>query len=199
MSAIEAERELVEVVVQMLVADRALVRAEDPTLQKRSNSVHSRHEFVGEFFTSADVGNLVRVALGFDAVVAAPSVGVDYRPRLHGLADEWNQAAGGYVWDSPEADTPDASSILLHRDHHNALGLRLSPGYALFRAANVRLVDLDTPAETAPRRSHHCTPHLVEPGPGCLVAPQAQDTLETQGAPSELLIRHEPHSLKPRS
>lgn len=66
-------------------------------------------------------------------------------------------------------------------------------------AANVRLVDLDTPAETAARQSHHCTPHLVEPGPCCLVASQAQDTLETQGTPSELLIRHEPHSLKPCS
>lgn len=54
------------------------MRTKDPALQKRSDSMHSRHEFVGELFTSLDVGDLVSVALGLDVVVATPSVGVDH-------------------------------------------------------------------------------------------------------------------------
>ena len=39
---VEAEHKLVEVVVQMLVANRALVRAQQPALEQRDRLVHPR-------------------------------------------------------------------------------------------------------------------------------------------------------------
>ena len=66
-------------------------------------------------------------------------------------------------------------------------------------ATRAGLVDFDTPAETVPPRSGHGAAHLVEPGPGCPVAARAEEALEAQGPPTELLIRHEPHGPKPQS
>ena len=45
-AAIEAERELVEVVVEMLALDAALMRAEQPAFQQRGDLVHARHDLV---------------------------------------------------------------------------------------------------------------------------------------------------------
>jgi hypothetical protein len=42
-SAVESEGELVQVVVEMLVADRPLVRPYQPPLDERDHSVDSRH------------------------------------------------------------------------------------------------------------------------------------------------------------
>ena len=45
-AAVEAERELVEVVVQVGVADAALVGAKHPALEKRRDQVHVRQNHV---------------------------------------------------------------------------------------------------------------------------------------------------------
>ena len=79
------------------------------------------------------------------------------------------------------------------------LGFRLSPGYALLVATHAGLVDFTTPTETIPPRSGHGTARLVEPGPGRLVAARAEEAPEAQDAPTEFLIRHEPHGPKPQS
>ena len=81
---IETERELVEVVGQMLVTDRALVCAEDPALQKRNDSMHSRHEFVGELFTSLDVADLVCVIHPTDWMVIFAHVSILHRRERSG-------------------------------------------------------------------------------------------------------------------
>ena len=50
-AAVEAERELVEVGVEVLGADGALVGAQEPALEQLRDSVHGRHRDVGGVLT----------------------------------------------------------------------------------------------------------------------------------------------------
>ena len=43
---IEAERELIEVVLQMSLTDRSLVSSENPSLQKRHNPMYPGHQLM---------------------------------------------------------------------------------------------------------------------------------------------------------
>ena len=53
--------------------------------------------------------------------------------------------------------------------------------------AHQGLVDLDLPGEPIPPWAHHGPAQLVQPRPGGLLAPQAQDLLQAQGAGPGLL------------
>ena len=64
--------------------------------------------------------------------------------------------------------------------------------------AHQGLVDLDLPGEPIPPWAHHGPAQLVQPRPGGLIAPQAQDLLQAQGAGPGLLIGHVPHRPEPR-
>jgi hypothetical protein len=57
--SIETKREFVEVVVQVLSADRTLVRAQQPAFQQRSRQMNSRQQFRGRFLLSLQEGDPV--------------------------------------------------------------------------------------------------------------------------------------------
>ena len=71
-ASIEAERELIEVVVQMLWTDRPVVRAQDPALEQRGHAMHSRHDCVGWVVAAREVGHFVCVPLLGEAGIPAP-------------------------------------------------------------------------------------------------------------------------------
>jgi hypothetical protein len=52
---IEAEGELVQVVVEVCVADRPLVGSQQPALEQGGYAVNSRHELVGQSMAALDV------------------------------------------------------------------------------------------------------------------------------------------------
>src|SRR6266536_638401 len=60
-AAVEAERELRQVVVQVPGADGALVGAEQPTLEQRGDPVNTRHDDVGGIAAARDRGRVVDV------------------------------------------------------------------------------------------------------------------------------------------
>jgi hypothetical protein len=78
--AAEAEGELVEVVVEMLVLDAAVVSADQPPLEQRGDHVDTRHDLVSRFRAAVNDGDLVLVADCGQPGVAAPSVGVNHSP-----------------------------------------------------------------------------------------------------------------------
>lgn len=58
-AAVESECEFVEVVVDLLVLDAALVRADQPSLEERGDVVDARHDLVSRIATAVDDGDLV--------------------------------------------------------------------------------------------------------------------------------------------
>src|ERR1035441_5371051 len=60
---IETERELIQVVVEMLLADRALVGSHQPPLEERDHSMDSRQQFQRGLLLAPQEGDLMRVAV----------------------------------------------------------------------------------------------------------------------------------------
>jgi len=67
-AAVEAEGELVQVVVELLRADGALVGAEQPAFEQRGDAVHARHRDVGGVAGGVEAVAVVRVAGAGDAL-----------------------------------------------------------------------------------------------------------------------------------
>ena len=74
-AAVEAEGELVQVVVELLWADGALMGTEQPALQERGDPVDARHRHVCGIAGGVEAVAIVREAGGGDAVVASVAVG----------------------------------------------------------------------------------------------------------------------------
>ena len=64
-SAVETEREFIQVVVQMLRADRALVSAQKPSFHQRGDTVDARHQFVRPTTAPFYIADFVSVSLFF--------------------------------------------------------------------------------------------------------------------------------------
>jgi hypothetical protein len=74
--SVEAEGELVEVGVEVLGADLALVGTEQPALKQARDAVHARHQYMCGILVLAENGPLVLVAaLGHGPVGLVPVAG----------------------------------------------------------------------------------------------------------------------------
>ena len=96
-ATVEAEGELVEVSIEVLVADATLVGAQQPTLEKARDAVHARHHDMRGIILLAHDRPLVLVAALRELPVRLPPVGVDGRAGLHRLVDEREQVVGGDI------------------------------------------------------------------------------------------------------
>src|SRR4030065_217540 len=140
-AAIEAEGELIEVVIQMLGADRSLVCAKQPSFQQRHHPVNSGQKFTGRLLATTQHRHVMLVAI--KPVVAFPAVGMRNTARFDTLADEAVQAHSRCVRDATQPYPADSRSVLLGTDHHQGFLPPLPPTDALFPPAKVRFVDLD--------------------------------------------------------
>ena len=87
-AAVEAERELIEVVVELLRADCALVGAEEPTFEQGGDAVDAGHRDVPGVAACLDASSVVDVAGGRERLVAEMTVGRDDASRLDCLLYE---------------------------------------------------------------------------------------------------------------
>src|SRR6516162_4829575 len=154
-STVETEREFVQVVVQMLRADRALVSSQKPSFHQRGDTVDARHQFVGPVTTAFYVADPVSVSLFLHALVSQPAVGVDHRTLDDRLLDEGRQAWRRDIGNSSEPNTSDPIADLFSRYGHNGLLLGLPTARALLGATHVGLVNLDRTFETIPPGTNH--------------------------------------------
>src|SRR5512144_1311733 len=195
--AIEAEGEFVEVVVEMLVLDAALMGSHQPSLQQRRNIMNAGHDHVSRIETAADYGDLMLVAQRRQASITAPAVSVDGRSGHGDSLNEGDQTVRRSVRDAAQADAADATTTFPCRHNDNGLVLGLTSALSLFRAADVSLVDLDLAGEAIAARADHRPAQLMQPGPGRLLAAQAEHALKAQRADAVLLAGDEPHGEKP--
>src|SRR5712691_8829995 len=108
-SAVEVERELVEVVLQMRETDGALVSAEQPALEQRRHQVHSGQKFGRRAFAPLQHRDLVLIPFRLQPRIAFPPIRVP-EPEGQGLprlltnsGGRWSARAGngctaGWRW-----------------------------------------------------------------------------------------------------
>jgi len=87
-AAVEPERELVQVVVQMRRAGGALMGTEQPPFEQGDDAVHARQVLGGQFRVAAKKRDPMSIPVGFQPVVPVPPVGMHLAAGLDGLVDE---------------------------------------------------------------------------------------------------------------
>ena len=183
----------------MLVLDAALVSAEQPPLEKRRDSVNSRHDFVSWIGAATDHGDLMLISTRRQPGIAFPSIGMDYRPGRDRTLDEGKKAVRRDILDALKANATGTAAILFGCNSNDGFVLGFSTACALFGAAHIGFVNLDSPRQKVSSWPDHCPAQFVQPGPGRLVAAQPEFSLQAEGADAVLLTGDEPHRQKPHS
>jgi hypothetical protein len=192
-AAVEAERELIEVRLQMLRAD-AVMDAAQPGFEIGEREVHDGQKGFGDLHiaTFRDSGVQI-VALG-KASVAAPVVGDNGGAWRHGAFDEAAQRLGASVRHQGEPDTTgvpptlplvEAAGMLALTDFdgtcHNDHIVDAAP-LAARTTAHVGFIGLDDffgfTTDPILIRSHHADAQLVKNLKGSFVARQSELPLE---------------------
>jgi len=191
---VETEREFVQVIVQMVVANRSLVGPKQPPFEQREHPMRSGQE-VFALSVSLDL-SVVDVALQLS--IGVQPVGSDRAARFDRLGNEAVQSPAVEIWDAPQTDASDASTVLLGGYDDQSLFVGQSTDHARFLSSPISLVDFDHTPQPIPAWPYHCSPQLVEQSPSGPVAPKTQHPLQAQGTDTIFLTRHVPHRSKPR-
>ena len=201
-ATIEAERELVEVRLQMLWAD-AVMDAAQPSLEIGEHEVDHGQEGLGDLRIAPlrDCG--MNISTPFECRITTPVVGDDGRAGRHCTLDEAAQRFGTSVWRHREPNSPGVPSSLALVEAAAMLTLSNldSPGdenhvvntsaLAAGTAADVGFIGLDVPCGFATNpiliRPNHAGPQLVKYLEGGLIARQSELPLELGGRHSRCL------------
>src|SRR3954452_13036459 len=185
-AAVEPEDVIVKVGGEVLLAHRAVVGAEEPALDEAEDEMDAGQPERGVAPGRAEIDGLVVVAPGRQAEVAAPAVGGHGRRPGDVGGEEGVQARGRGVGQRGEPEPAEAApaglaAAGLDRPSDERLAGGASAAPAGPRAADVALVGLDAPGQGLTIRADHGLAELVQPGPGGLVAAQAQLPLQLGG------------------
>lgn len=196
LSAVESERELVEIVVQMLVADRSLMGTQQPAFQQRGDSVARGQQILSHVRLLAR--NLMRVSESWQLAVSTPSVCSDHRSTLRGLLHGRFQTGCRGIRDTAKPDSSDASIVDLRRNHDQRFPGGTPSALARPLSTYICFIHLHNPLQRVSPRPDHGTPQPMQPGPCRSVTAQSEDSLDPQGARAVLLPRHPPDCPKPQ-
>jgi hypothetical protein len=194
--AVEAEGELVQVVVELVGASSALVRPQHPSFQQGSRAVHPRKADVGRVAARSNRSPFVDEAVSGEPVVAQPSIRSDRRAGLdHVLAKRSERVRAG-IGCAGKAYSTGALASNLAGDDYDAL-VSAAATCARINAANEGLVHLDDATEAVSSGPHHRSAELVQHRPGRLVGAKTESVLQPQRANALLLARQMPRPLEP--
>ncbi len=124
--SIETKREFVEVVVEVLFADRTLVRARQPAFQQRSRQMNSRQQFRGRFLLSLQKGYPVTVGnmaatdyLRPSAIKAGVVLEAGQRVGWHNL----RHSLASFLVAEKDADVRTVQDVLRHSNSSTTIGI----------------------------------------------------------------------------
>ena len=192
--AIEAKGELIQIVVQMLRRNGTLVGSQQPALEQGCHPMHPWQQFCcGTFLLAFELADLVLIAQLLQPLIRFPTVCMNTTPLNNRTLDKRMELDCRGIWNSSQTDASNAGTRLLGRDHHQRLA-RSTPSFpSRRRSTHLGFVHFDSTAEFVPAGSHHGPAQLVQNRPRCLIAAQAQDALQPQGAGPVLLTGHLPN------
>ena len=213
-SPVEAEGKLVEVGLEVLVAD-PVMRSHQPGLEAGEYEMDHRQVPLGHLWIAPLGDGSVAVAAGAQRRIGGPVVGGDRHPRQNSAFDEAAKRLRTAIRCNGQADAASVTAILAlvelgarlalahldgagHQDFvMNAAALAARP------AANPGLIDLDADAGLAADAiliaPHHAGAQLVQDLEGGLVPRQAKLPLELHGGHAGRLAGHQIGSPKPHA
>lgn len=215
---VKAERELVEVRLQVLMADRAVVCPGQPSLQVAENQVDDGQVFFGNLGIVALDNRQMVIAERGQPVVAAPRIRDDHRARLNGGFHKGRQRLSAARRGDFQPQTASVAPAAPHGlvalfggagadldggDHQRLFVGMDALAFAARHAADVGFVNLDVivPAQIAadpvPILPHHTRPQLVQDLEGGFVPAQSKLALKLHRGHAGRHARNEVGTPKP--
>ena len=195
-SAVKAEGEFIEIVLEVGIADSTVIGPEPPSLQKRCDPVDSRHGHVGMHSSCPQTLWTMLVSGLGKRDVPGPAVRVDDSSLDHCPLDKRDEAPRRGVIDALHTDAACTPASNFGRDGDEDAICAPSTNFLAFTAQK-GLIDLYGAAKPLSTWAHHGSPEFVQPRPGRFVASEAQDSLQAKGANSVLLVGEIPDRLEP--
>lgn len=207
---IEPERKLVEVGLQVLVAD-AVVHPSEPRLEVAEHQVDERQVLLGDLTATVLRRRDVVVAPFLQRAVTAPAVRDD-DARLNGRLNKFGQRLGRAIWNHTQAQPTGVQTATLDRlgfTRHAAASLdgtddqdllMDAASLAMRLTSHPRLVNLNVLAvfaNTCPLGIHHAGPELMHDAKGRLIAGQAELALKLPRRDSGRQARHQVRTPEP--
>jgi hypothetical protein len=150
-TAVESKGELVQVIIPMLLSNRALVGARQPSLQQCEKML--------SLFLMAVCAAVMNLSL--QPQMVSPAVGSDRASGRNRFSNEPVQAGAGRLRYRTQTKASDALSILVGGDDHESLFLRPSPDCAGFLSIPVGVAHLDDSIQPVAARAIHGTAQLM--------------------------------------
>ena len=197
--AIEAKREFIEVVIQMLGTDSTLMSTKYPSFQKRHNAMYQRQKLSSRSAGTFYYSNFMSIPVGFDSAITFPPIGANNATRLNRLYNERKEAFSRGVRDSKHTNPSNCFPFFLSGNCNQGIFKRLAASNSLFKASQVSFVNLNCPQQSISTRSNHGSPDLMEPSPRRFVTSEAEDTFEPKSTCPIFLGYHPPNSSKPNN
>ena len=177
------------------MADSTLMGPREPAFQERSHPVTQGQEAVSHRCLSAHY--FMDVTERMQAVIAAPTICVYHAPRFHSVLNSSSQALAGGIRYPFEPNTSYTLSVLLRSYNHKCLSCSTTAPFPRFLAANIRFVHFDRTRQPISAGSDHSSSELMEPRPGGFVAPQSQNTFQSQCTRTIFLAGYPPNCTEP--
>ena len=198
-SSVEAKGELIQVALQMFRADLAVMRAQQPALEKRGHQVDLGKGLDSLFLSGTDMTDVMMESACCQTGIALPTICVHDRGGFDGLLDESDQMLRRRLGDAAESNPTDLPAFQFDRYDHERLVLQAPPTNALayLFTAYVGFVHLHGSSQWFTLNSHHGLTQLLQHKPGGTVTSEAQFSLQAGGTEPGLLRAGQPHSQEP--
>src|SRR6266508_319054 len=198
--SVEAEAELIKVIVEVLLAGRTLVGTHQPALEQGHHQVDPRHK-LDRRLSPAALGTdadwpMVEALLG-ESRVTLPRVCMNNASGDHNVPNEATQDVRAGRFNPSHPHSTKTPTFFLHSHRDERFQVPLPPSKALFHSTHGGLVHLDRSLQSVTIGPDHGSPQFVQPSPGRFVTPKAQVLLKRQGAGSVLLAGDQPDRLEP--
>src|SRR3989338_1830107 len=163
-AAVEPERELVQIIVQVRRTDRPLMGAQEPAFQQGDHAIGAGQQVLPHHRRLLP-HDLMAVASFRQPAVAPQSIRLDEATGFHGLLHGTLQLRGRGIRHATQPNASDARPIGLPRNDPPDLSGGAPAVLASAWPAQEGLVDFHRPSQTFPSRPYHGAAQLMQPPP----------------------------------
>jgi len=200
LAPVEPEREFVEIGLQVIFFESALMRPHQPSFNQRGNTVYARQNLVGLLAGTFDRRSLVDVFVFGGTGVGYEPVGVDRRTRLDVLLDKRLECFGFCVWNNLQAAAPEAlGGKQFNGDCHQYLAFGTASAFSVPYATKDCLINFDVSGQHIVPCMADCRPEPVQHRPSGLVGTEPENAMQRFGGNAIFSRGQMPCSGKPDS
>jgi len=195
-ATVESEDVFIEVCLEVLFLNAALVGSSQPAFQQGRNKMHMRKTLERPLLVTSDRRNPMPIPGSLRAVVSIPIVRVHFGALFNVICYETDQALSRSVRHVSQTNASHFLAIQLDGDYNECFANQLAAAYTRLGSAHIGLINFHRSLQQTAFRSNRCPTKLLQHQPSGLVS-HLQFTLKGFRADPGLLRTQQPNRHKP--